>query len=139
VVGQGVGDNDQTGLLEGTGDVVGEGTGGKATSNSLGTGVRSELQGSTLTVGAGRDDANVGRVLNGNNDTGSENNLLPGLADVDDVETYSHIHTVKESKNSCKRLFYHSSEPRLRFLLCCVSTVPAKLNVLRALVPVFLL
>lgn len=87
VVGQGVGDNDQTRLLEGTGDVVGEGTGGEATSDGLGTSVGSELQGSTLTVGTGRDDANVSGVLDGDDDTGSEDDLLPGLADVDDMET----------------------------------------------------
>ena len=88
VVGQGVGDDDQTGLLEGTGDIVGEGTGGEATGNGLGTGVRGELQSGTLTVGAGRDDADISGVLDGDDDTGSENDLLPGLSDVDDVETY---------------------------------------------------
>jgi hypothetical protein len=29
----------------------------------------------------------VGRVVNGNNDAGSEDNLLPGLANVDDIDT----------------------------------------------------
>lgn len=37
-----------------------------------------ELEDGTLTVGTGRDDANVGRVLDGGDDTGSEDNLLPG-------------------------------------------------------------
>ena len=87
VVGQGIGNDDQTGLLEGTSDVVGEGTGGEATSNSLGSSVRGKLQGSTLSVRAGRNDADISGVLDGDDDTGSEDNLLPGLANVDDVET----------------------------------------------------
>lgn len=39
--------------------------------------MRGELEDSTLTVGTGRDDANVGRVVDGGDDTGSEDNLLP--------------------------------------------------------------
>ena len=56
-VGAGVGDDDQTGLLERAGDVVGEVTGGEATSNGDGTGMRGELENSTLAVGTSRDDA----------------------------------------------------------------------------------
>ena len=55
-VGAGVGDDDQAGLLERAGDVVGEVTGGEATGNGDGTGVGGELQDGTLTVGTGRDD-----------------------------------------------------------------------------------
>jgi hypothetical protein len=62
-VGAGVGDDDQAGLLEGAGDVVGEVTGGEATGNGDGTGVVGELQDGTLTVGTGRDDANWGVEL----------------------------------------------------------------------------
>jgi hypothetical protein len=57
-IGARVGDDDQTGLLERTGDVVGEVTRGEATSNGNGTGVGGELQDGTLSVGTGRDDAN---------------------------------------------------------------------------------
>lgn len=39
-----------------------------------------------MAVGAGRDDADVVRVLDGRDDAGSENDLLPGLADVEDVD-----------------------------------------------------
>ena len=46
----GVGNNDQAGLLEGTGDVVGEVTGGEAASDGLGTSVGSEFENSTVTV-----------------------------------------------------------------------------------------
>ena len=55
-VGAGVGDDNQAGLPEGTGDVVGEVTGGETTSNGGGTGVRCELEDGTLSVGTGRDD-----------------------------------------------------------------------------------
>jgi hypothetical protein len=53
-----VGDNDQTRLLERTGDVIGEVTGGEATGNGDRSGVGGELEDSTLAVRAGRDDAN---------------------------------------------------------------------------------
>lgn len=76
-VGAGVGDDDQTGLLERTGDVVGEGAGGEATSNSLSTGVGGELEDGTLTVGTGRDNADIARVVNGSDDAGSQDDLLP--------------------------------------------------------------
>ena len=55
-VGARVGDDDQAGLLEGAGDVVGEVTGGETTGNGASTGVGGELQDGTLTVGTGRDD-----------------------------------------------------------------------------------
>lgn len=76
-VGARVGDDDQAGLLERASDVVGEATGGEASSNGGGTSVAGELEDGTLTVGTGRDDANVGGVLDGGDDTGSEDNLLP--------------------------------------------------------------
>lgn len=55
-------DDDQAGLLERTGDVVGEVTGGETTGNGDGTGVGGELQDSTLSVGTGGDDANYAVV-----------------------------------------------------------------------------
>jgi hypothetical protein len=76
-VGARVGDDDQAGLLERAGDVVGEATGGEATGNGGSTGVSGELEDGTLTVGTGRDNANVGGVLNGDDDASSENDLLP--------------------------------------------------------------
>lgn len=85
-VSSGIGDDDQAGLLETTGDVVGEGTGGEATGDGLGTSVRGELEGSALAIVAGRDDDNVLRVLNSHNDAGGEDDLLPGLEDVEDVD-----------------------------------------------------
>lgn len=72
-----VGDNDQAWLAEGTGDVVGEVTRGETTGNGDGTGVVGELQDSALTVWTGRDNANVGWVVNSSDDTGSKDDLLP--------------------------------------------------------------
>jgi len=40
-----------------------------------------------VTVGASRDNANVVGVFNSGNDTGSENKFLPGLSNVQDVDT----------------------------------------------------
>ena len=76
-VGAGVRHDDETGLLERAGDVVGEGTGGEAAGNGTGAGVRSELEDSALAVGTGGDDTDVGGVVDGRDDTGSEDNLLP--------------------------------------------------------------
>lgn len=76
-VGARVGDNDQAGLLEGAGDVVGEVTGGEATGNGTSTGVGGELQDGALTIGTGRDNADIGGVVNGGDDTGGQDDLLP--------------------------------------------------------------
>lgn len=76
-IGAWVGDDDEAWLLEGTGDVVGEVTWGEATGDGLSTGVVGELQDSALTVWTGRDDTDVSWVVNGCDDTGSEDNLLP--------------------------------------------------------------
>lgn len=76
-IGTGVGNDDETGLLERAGDVVGEVTRGEATGNGDGTGVVGELQDSALSVRASGDNADVGGVVDGCDDTGSEDNLLP--------------------------------------------------------------
>lgn len=82
-----VGDDDESGLLEGTGDVVGEITGCETTSDRLGTSVCRELQDRTLSVRASRNDTDIMGVLNCSNHTSREDNLLPGLADVNDIDT----------------------------------------------------
>lgn len=87
VVNAGVGDDNHTGLLERAGDVVGEATGGEATSDGLSASVGGELEDSTVTVRAARDDTDIVGVLDRGNDTGSEDELLPGLTDVDQVDT----------------------------------------------------
>lgn len=78
-VGAGVGDNNQAGLLERSGDVVGEGTGGESSSDGNGASVGGELQDGTLTIGTGGDDTDIGGVVNGGDDTGGQNNLLPAV------------------------------------------------------------
>jgi len=87
VVGARVGDNQQARLEETLLDLVSEGTGGVAARHGGGTSVRRVLEHGTLSVGAGRDDAHVGGVLDGDDGAGSEGQLLPGLADVQDVHT----------------------------------------------------
>ena len=76
-VGAGVGDDDQTGLLERPGDVVGEGTGRETTGNGDGTSVGGELEDGTLTIRTGRDDTDVGGVVDSGDNTGSKDDLLP--------------------------------------------------------------
>ncbi len=77
-VGAGVSYDDEAGFLEGAGDVVREVTGGETTCDSDCSGVCSKLQDSTLTIGTGGDDTDVGWVVNSCDDTGSKNDLLPG-------------------------------------------------------------
>ena len=76
-IGARVGHDNETGLLERAGDVVGEVTGGETTGNGGGTGVVSELEDSTLAIGTSRDHTDVGGVVDGSDDTGSQDNLLP--------------------------------------------------------------
>lgn len=87
VVDTGVGDDDEAGLLERAGDVVGEVSGGEATGDGLGTGGGRELEDSAVSVRAGRDDADVVGVVDGGEDTGSKDDLLPSLSNVDDVDS----------------------------------------------------
>lgn len=89
-IGARVGDDDQTGLLERTGDVVGEGTGGEATGDGLGAGVGGELEDGTLTVGTGGDDTDVGGVVDSSDDAGGQDNLLPVDSSIlDDVQSFA--------------------------------------------------
>ena len=69
-VGSWVGNNHQSWLFEGTGDVVGERTWGESTGDGSGTSVSRELQDSSLTVSSGRDGNNVIWVWDGSNDSG---------------------------------------------------------------------
>lgn len=81
-----VGDDNQARLLERAGDVVGEVARGEAAGDGLRASVGRKLEDGTVAVRAGRDDADVVRVLDRGNDTRGEDNLLPGLANVDDVD-----------------------------------------------------
>lgn len=88
VVDTGVGNDNHTGLLERAGNVIGKVTGGETTGNGLSASERGVLEDGTVTVRAGRDDGDVVGVVNGREDTGGEDNLLPGLANVEDVDTW---------------------------------------------------
>jgi len=86
-VGAGVGDDQKAGLTELLGDLVGEGTGGEASSDGLGASVLGELKDGTLSVGASRDGNHILGVLDGSDDAGSKHKLLPSLANVQDVDS----------------------------------------------------
>lgn len=77
-VGARIGDHDDAWLFERTGDVVREITRSEATSNGRGTSVCRKLENSTLAVWAGRDDSDVRWVVNGDEDTSGQYDLLPG-------------------------------------------------------------
>ncbi len=89
VVDTGVGNNNNTGLLERTSDVVGERTRGESSSNGSSTGLSSELEHSTVTVLTTANHTDISRVLDSSEDTSGENDLLPRLADVKEVNTVS--------------------------------------------------
>ena len=76
-IGTGVGDDDEAGFLEGAGDVVGEVTRGETTSDGDGTGVGGELQDSALSVRTSRNDTDIGGVVDGCDDAGCKDDLLP--------------------------------------------------------------
>ena len=86
VVHSGVGDDDHSGLLERSGDVVGEVSGGESAGDGLGAGGGRELEDSSVSVRSGRDDADIVGVVDRGEDSGGEHNLLPGLSDVDQVD-----------------------------------------------------
>jgi hypothetical protein len=86
VVNTGVGDDDETGLLERAGDVVGEGTGGETACDGLSTDVGGEFEDGTVTVGTSGNDTDIVGVLDGSDDSGSKDELLPGLANVEDMD-----------------------------------------------------
>lgn len=77
-VGSGVGDDDETRLLERAGDVVGEVTRSEATSDGNSASVSCEFEDGTLTVRSGGDDTDVSWVVNGCDYAGCEDDFLPG-------------------------------------------------------------
>lgn len=77
-VGAWVGDDDEAGFLERAGDIVGEVAWGEAAGDRDGAGVCGELEDGTLTVGSGGYNADIGWVVDGGDDTGCEDDFLPG-------------------------------------------------------------
>lgn len=101
-VGAGVGNDDEAGLFERTGDVVGEVTRGETTSDGDSSGVGGKLEDSALTVGTSRDDTDVGWVVDRGDDASCKNNLLP----VTTQSALSYLLVMKPSRN-------HQHLPRL--------------------------
>mmetsp|Transcript_40258 Transcript_40258/g.99498 ORF Transcript_40258/g.99498 Transcript_40258/m.99498 type:complete len:360 (+) Transcript_40258:317-1396(+) len=86
VVGERVGDDQEARLHELLGDLVGEHTRRVAAGDGRGAGVLRVLEDGALAVGAGGDDAHVSRVLDTDDDARGKQQLLVGLAQVDDVD-----------------------------------------------------
>lgn len=87
-VGTGIGNDQDSGLLELLGILIGKGTGhpsGGGGGNA--TNVVGELDNGSLSIRSSGHDDDVSGVLDGGDDTGGELNLLPGLLQVDDVGT----------------------------------------------------
>ena len=113
MVDSGVGDDDHSGFLEGLGDVIGEVTGGESTGNGLSTGETSHLEDSSVTVRSSRDDGNVCGVLDGGENSGSKDELLPGLTDVEDVDTWMLVWKGLMTSCCCWLLLFPACIPSL--------------------------
>jgi len=89
VVKSGVEDNDKSGFLELLSVLIGKGTGNPLSTEVFSIGVGGKLQDSSLGVWSGRDDEDILGVLelDGGDDSGGNHNLLPGLSEVDVVDT----------------------------------------------------
>src|SRR5262245_25509049 len=87
VVHSGIRDDDEPWFFEGAGDVVREGTGGETACDGLGAGVGGIFENCTVSVWSGGDDADIVWVFDGCDYTGGEDDFLPGLSDVYDVNT----------------------------------------------------
>ena len=86
----GVNDDQKLRFLELFGVLVGKSTGSPSGSGGGGgTSVFGVLNDSSLTVGSGADDNDFFGSVDSGDDSGSELDLLPGLFEVDDVDTLS--------------------------------------------------
>lgn len=84
-VGLGVSDDDEAGLNELAGDLVGQSTRGPSLGDGLDTSVVGELHDGSGTERSLRADNDVLGVLNGGDHSGGNHQLLPSLTEVDDV------------------------------------------------------
>lgn len=105
MIGPWVGEDEQTGLAEGGLELIGKCTRRMPSSNGVRASVLRELEDGALAVGAGRLDNDVLGVLNGNNHPRRELQLLPCLAEVDDVDTY-------ELQQRCSRIHIQDTLPK---------------------------
>lgn len=86
-VGTGVSHDQETGLGELLGDVIGKSTRGPATGVRSGSNVLGKLEDRTGTVGTLRDDHDILRVLHSDNDASSDHNLFPSLTQIEKMDT----------------------------------------------------
>lgn len=80
--------NDETGLLEVLLDLVSQRTRNETAEERGGSGVGGVLQQGALSDWERRDDANIGWVFNGSDGAGGQKKLFPGLAKVQQMNTY---------------------------------------------------
>jgi hypothetical protein len=88
VVNARVGNDNEARLFERARDVVCETAGGEPAGNRLCARVGGVFEDGSVTVRARRDGADVVGILDGGDDTGSEDELFPGLANVDQVDPF---------------------------------------------------
>merc|ERR1719192_2918683 len=86
VVRPGVADHQQSGLTEGGLDLIGEGSGSEPSSNRGAVDVPGELEDGPLGVRSTGTDEHVSGILHSSDSAGSQQDLLPGLLQVDDVD-----------------------------------------------------
>ena len=82
----GIGDDQDARLAELFGDLIGKGTRGEPTSNGGGARVLRELEDRALAVGPRRNGDDVLGVLDGGLNTSGQHQLLPRLANINDVD-----------------------------------------------------
>jgi hypothetical protein len=87
VISSWVADNDKSWLQEFLGVLIGKGTWGPLSTEVVSSGVGSELEDSSLGVGSAGDNEDILWVLNGSNDSSSKHELLPGLTNVEVVDS----------------------------------------------------
>ena len=78
-IGTRIGDDDKARFFERASNVVGEVTRGETPSDGNSTGMSGELEDGTLTVWAGRNDSNIGGVVNRCDDSSCEDDFLPKI------------------------------------------------------------
>lgn len=92
VILQGVADEQETRLIEVSLDIVREGTRGELSGDHVSSEVLRELESSALgirsgSLSGGGNNADIASVLDGDDRAGSQDDLLPGLAQINDVDS----------------------------------------------------
>ena len=83
-----ISNNQKTGLHKLLLDLIGESTRGETTRDSLNASKVGELKDGPLSELTGGDDGDILGLVDGDDGTGSQHQLLPGLLEVDDVATW---------------------------------------------------